>query len=267
VEITAKRSFVGQRRMPEAKAECPQIPSESRFRIACLSASSTALSGANMSWEQVDGKGPRWVGDNLPNLPKELQYAQDLPPKVTDTHVFFFGYDRPEPECCLQQWYPSPFSADEKQFHTAEQYMMYHKALLMGDTEVADRIAATDTPAKAKQLGREVRNFQQKIWDDNCDRVVEEGNYAKFEQNEQLKTVLLGTGQRALVETSPNDRLWGIGFNSEDAEGNEDKWGQNKLGKALERARERLRKDKSNFMEDPVGVDALRRVLPEHRVL
>jgi len=102
--------------------------------------------------------------------------------------------------------------------------MMYHKALLMGDTELAEGITATDTPAKAKQLGREVQNFQQQIWDDNCDRVVEEGNYAKFKQNEQLKAVLLGTGQRALVETSPNDRLWGISFNPE-AEGNEDKWG------------------------------------------
>lgn len=202
-------------------------------------------SRTNMSWERVDGKGPRWVGDNLPNLPKELQYAQDLPSKVTDTHVFFFGYDRPEPECCLQQWFPSPFSADGKQFHTTEQFMMYHKALLMGDTEVAEKIAGTDTPAKAKQLGREVGYFQQQIWNDNCDRVVEEGNHAKFKQNEELRAVLLGTGQRALVETSPNDRLWGIGFNSEEAEGNEEKWGQNKLGKALERVRERLLKDVS----------------------
>lgn len=123
--------------------------------------------------------------------------------------------------------------------------MMYHKALLMGDTEAAEKIAKADTPAKAKQLGREVRNFQQKIWDDNCDRVVEEGNYAKFKQNKKLKVVLLGTGQRSLVETSPNDRLRGVGFNSDDAKGNEDKWGLNKLGKALERARERLRKDES----------------------
>lgn len=198
-----------------------------------------------MSWEQVDGKGPRWVGDDLRGLPKELQYAQDLHPKVTDTYVFFFGYDRPEPECCLQQCYPSPFSADGKQFHTTEQYMMYHKALLMGDTEAAEKIAKAVTPAKAKQLGCEVRNFQQKIWDDNCDRVVEEGNYAKFKQNEKLKVVLLGTGQRVLVKTSPNDRLRGVGFNSDDAKGNEDKWGLNKLGKALERARERLRKDES----------------------
>ena len=64
----------------------------------------------------------------------------------------------------------------------------------------------------------------------------------KFSQNEELKEVLLGTGDRQIIETSPNDRLWGIGFNSEEAEGNESNWGENKLGKALERVRGMLRK-------------------------
>ena len=112
--------------------------------------------------------------------------------KSQTVYVFFFGYDRPEPGCCLQQWYFSPFSAGGRQFHTAEQYIMSHKTLLMGDTEFAERIAEVDTPAKAKQLGREVRKFQQRIWNGNCDRVVEEGNYAKFEQNGKLKVVSVG---------------------------------------------------------------------------
>lgn len=190
-----------------------------------------------------DGKGPRWVGDNLPSLPPELQYAQDLPPKVTDKYVFFFGYDRLEPECCFQQWYPSPFHEDGKHFETSEQYMMYHKALLMNDSAVAEKILSVKTPAQAKTLGREVKNFKQEIWDNNCDRVVEQGQYLKFKQNGQLKEVLLGTEQREIVETSPNDRLWGIGFNTEEAEVHVEEWGENKLGKALMRARERLREE------------------------
>lgn len=196
--------------------------------------------------QRGDGKGPRWVGDNLPSLPPELQYAQDLPPKVTDKYVLFFGFDRPEPECCLQQWFPSPFTeADPKtggqrKFQTSEQYMMYHKALLMKDTEVADKILETQTPAEAKSLGRQVKNFKQEIWDAECDRVVEQGQYLKFDQNEELKKVLLGTGNREIVETSPNDRVWGIGFNTEEAEGRESEWGENRLGKALMRARSRL---------------------------
>lgn len=54
--------------------------------------------------------------------------------------------------------------------------------------------------------------------------------------------MLVGTEERQIVETSPNDRLWGIGFNTEEAEGKEGEWGENKLGKALEWVRERLKK-------------------------
>jgi ribA/ribD-fused uncharacterized protein len=196
----------------------------------------------------TDGKGPRWIGDNLPSLPPELQYAQDLPPKVTDTYVLFFGFDRPEPECALQQWYPSPFievesrTGKERHFKTSEQYMMYHKALLMGDGGTADKILAAETPAEAKALGREVKNFKQEVWDQNCDRVVEQGQFLKFGQDERLKGILLGTGEREIVETSPNDRIWGVGFNTEDALEHASEWGENKLGMALMRARERLRK-------------------------
>ena len=44
------------------------------------------------------------------------------------------------------------------------------------------------------------------------------------------------------METSPNDRVWGIGFDSEHALGNENEWGENKLGKALMRVRDQLKK-------------------------
>lgn len=122
--------------------------------------------------------------------------------------------------------------------------MMYRKAQLMKDTIAAGKILECKTPAEAKKLGREVKGFDQKVWDENCEAVVEEGNFLKFEQNRELGEVLLGTGERRLVETSPNDRVWGVGFNSEEAEGREEEWGKNLLGKALERVRERLRERK-----------------------
>lgn len=165
----------------------------------------------------TDGKGPRWVGDNLPSLPPELEYAQNLPPRVTDKYVLFFGFDGPEPECSLQQWYPSSFTerdlktGKDRNFDTSEQYMMFHKALLMGDFEIADQTLLCKLPGEAKGLGRKVRNFDQQKWNDNCDRIVEEGNYLKFSQDERLKQILLGTENRTIVETSPNDKLWGVG--------------------------------------------------------
>jgi len=125
--------------------------------------------------------------------------------------------------------------------------MMYHKALLMGDREVASKMLAAENahPCRAKALGREVRNFDADVWKGEADRVVEEANLRKFGQNEELKGVLLGTGNRQLVEASPDDRIWGIGFDSEHAEGNETEWGNNGLGNALMIVRERLRKEGS----------------------
>lgn len=81
------------------------------------------------------------------------------------------------------------------------------------------------------------------MWKKNADRVVEDANYFKFSQNEDLREVLLDTGERMLVEASPDDKIWGIGFNSEDAEGRESEWGNNGLGKALMKVRERLREE------------------------
>lgn len=47
---------------------------------------------------------------------------------------------------------------------------------------------------------------------------------AKFEQNADLKKLLLSTGNSVLVEDSPKDYFWGVGKN---------KTGQNMLGKLL----------------------------------
>ena len=69
---------------------------------------------------------------------------------------------------------------------------------------------------------------------------MEKGNLFKFSQDEKCKEALLETWQRAIIEASPSDRIWGIGFAADEAEGRESKWGETKLGKALERVRKRM---------------------------
>ena len=127
-------------------------------------------------------EGSRWVGDQEPNALSELEHASSLPPKITDKYVFFFGWEGSHPQVCLQQWYSSPFYDPEAsggyddddenvidreplRFHTTEQYMMYWKALLMGDDEIALKILDCKTPAEAKALGREVSSIvAMPIW-------------------------------------------------------------------------------------------------------
>ena len=55
--------------------------------------------------------------------------------------------------------------------------------------------------------------------------------------------MLLATGERELVEASPLDRIWGVGFAEKDAERNRSRWGENLLGKALVHVRGRLKQE------------------------
>ena len=127
-------------------------------------------------------------------------------------------------------------------FLTTEQYMMYHKATLFSDQEIADKIMRETEPSKQKALGRKVKGFDNKEWNAKREKIVEDGNWWKFTQpnDNHLRKMLLETGDRLLVEASPYDRIWGVGYSHVNAEANRGDWGDNLLGKALMRVRDRL---------------------------
>ena len=93
--------------------------------------------------------------------------ASKLPPKITKTAIYFFAYDVGYPEDCFQQWFESRFVEPALpggiEFRTAEMYMMYMKAKFMRDEETARKILDSETPAEAKTLGRQVKNFSQAV--------------------------------------------------------------------------------------------------------
>ena len=119
--------------------------------------------------------------------------------------------------------------------------MMAEKARLF-DGSATDAILTASNPGEAKKLGRQIRNFDQAIWEAHRFEIVVRGNLAKFSQHGSLKQYLLGTGDRVLVEASPRDRIWGIGLSASDpAAPNPYDWkGLNLLGFALMAVREQL---------------------------
>lgn len=144
---------------------------------------------------------------------------------------------------CLSQWWPSPFTVDGVEYATAEHWMMAAKARLFGDAEGERRVLAAGHPSEAKKAGRLVRGFDEEVWRRERFGIVVEGSGHKFAAHGELRSFLLGTGDRVLVEASPVDRVWGIGL-AADAEGAHDptRWrGPNLLGFALMEARRRLR--------------------------
>jgi ribA/ribD-fused uncharacterized protein len=114
--------------------------------------------------------------------------------------------------------------------------------MLFGDPEVAERILSTTSPKTQKALGRKVTGFDDRKWRGERERIVYEGNHAKFTQNPDLLERLLATAGTELVEASPTDRIWGVGLSEEDPRiQNPSQWrGQNLLGKVLTRLRENL---------------------------
>ncbi|KAI0521335.1 hypothetical protein F5B22DRAFT_634718 [Xylaria bambusicola] len=170
---------------------------------------------------------------------------------------------------------------NSKIYATAEHYMMHHKALLFDDEEIASAILEASSPRDVKELGRAVRGFDDAVWERERSRIVAEGNWCKFTlpvlddaqtvQNKReegkeeeeggrvwklgntdaaetmqapsFRDVLLATGTRELVEASPYDRIWGVGFAAKGAERNRSKWGLNLLGKCLMEVREQFRRE------------------------
>ena len=155
----------------------------------------------------------------------------------TERFTFFF-----RPEAPFSQWYPARFEIGGKLFSCAEQYMMYGKAILFGDAEVAAEILQAMAPRQHKALGRRVRGFTEAIWKANREAIVTDGSRAKFTQNPELRQALLDTAGTELVEASPFDRIWGIGLAATDRRAEDPaQWrGQNLLGKILTRVRDEL---------------------------
>lgn len=160
--------------------------------------------------------------------------------------LMFWGH-RPQPDGsigkgCLSQWWPCDFVVDGVEYASAEHWMMASKARLFDDPDALAQIVAARTPAEAKKLGRLVRHFDEQIWSAQRFDLVVEGNVAKFGQDEALRSFLLSTTNRVLVEASPRDRIWGIGMGAaNEAATDPARWrGRNLLGFALMEARERL---------------------------
>ena len=167
---------------------------------------------------------------------------------ITKKHVLFWG-EWPS------NWYPAGFDVEmmikgEKKnlhFFNSEQYFMYVKAIVFGDYEVADKILATKDPKKAKALGREVKGYDDKVWNKMRYKVMVDANKAKYSQNEDLKKLITSDDfkGKGFTESSPLDLCWGTGFaeTHPDAD-DETKWkGQNLLGKTLDEVRNWLLKE------------------------
>lgn len=148
--------------------------------------------------------------------------------ETRDKYFFFWGGE-------FSNWHYSPFVIDGMEFNCGEQYMMYHKAKFFGDEESMQKIMETESPMEQKKLGRKVKNFDAEKWRAVCYDIVKRGLREKYRQDEASRECLAMYKDKIIVEASPYDRIWGIGYAENDVNilKEKDNWGENLLGKII----------------------------------
>lgn len=154
--------------------------------------------------------------------------------KIIDNYLFF------SKRTCLSQWFKRSFIVEGKSYTSMEQYMMYNKAILFKDNDIALKILNTNDPKTILQLGRQVKDYHEQIWSPVRFDIVYKGTLEKFNQNKDLKEYLISTKDLIIHEAFSFDKIWAIGFDIDSPEVNNleiEKYGQSLLGKVLMKVR------------------------------
>ena len=152
-------------------------------------------------------------------------------------YTFFWNPTKP-----YSNWYPCEFNYKNKHFYNSEQAYMWEKALKFNDYETADQILEYGSdPRTAKKLGKSVKDFSDKIWDQYKFDIMYDINMEKYKQNPDLKKTISENSNFA--EASPYDLVWGVGFREDDPLILDSKnWkGENLLGKVLDKVKNNLK--------------------------
>lgn len=118
-----------------------------------------------------------------------------------------------------------PIKIKGKTWKTSEHYFQAQK---FDNKAHQEKIRKAASPMMAAQLGRTRKVRIRKNWDNIRDNVMYDALVAKFSQHQELKELLISTGEKILIEHTENDSYWGDGGDGS---------GKNKLGKLLMRLR------------------------------
>jgi ribA/ribD-fused uncharacterized protein len=130
---------------------------------------------------------------------------------------------------CFSNFSRHPVVMKGKVWPTSEHYFQAQK---FAGTEHEEAIRTASGPGDAARMGRDRRRPLRPDWEQVKDDIMREVVLAKFTQHEDLKRILLETGDAELVEHTANDAYWADGGDGS---------GRNMLGKILMEVRGRLR--------------------------
>jgi ribA/ribD-fused uncharacterized protein len=141
--------------------------------------------------------------------------------------IYFFKIK--EPYGCFSNFAPYSIQEGGLLWLTSEHYYQAWKFL---DYETRERIRLMPKPGDAAREGRRRDLPLREDWEEIKVSVMLQAVLFKFEQHEDIKQILLGTGDARIVERTDRDSYWGDGPDGK---------GRNMLGQVLQIVRAHLR--------------------------
>jgi ribA/ribD-fused uncharacterized protein len=130
---------------------------------------------------------------------------------------------------CFSNFAPYSIQLDGKRWPTSEHYFQAQK---FEDPGHRESIRKEKSPMIAARLGRDRKKKLRSDWESVKVSVMRKAVMAKFTQHDDIRGILLSTGDAKLVEHTENDSYWGDGGDGS---------GKNMLGRILMEVREELR--------------------------
>jgi ribA/ribD-fused uncharacterized protein len=141
-----------------------------------------------------------------------------------------YFYTKTMPFWGLSNFSPPGVEVDGTYWPTVEHFFQAQK---FAEPEVRERIRRIATPKEARSLGQSRALKLRADWDMVREEVMLKALRIKF-RVPAARELLLSTGNRMLVESSPFDYFWAAG---------KDGSGQNRLGHLLGQVRDELRQE------------------------
>lgn len=132
------------------------------------------------------------------------------------------------PYGCFSNFSAHGFELDGLYWPTSEHYFQANKFI---GTSYYEQIRLAKSPMEAAKLGRSRSVPLRSDWESVKDEVMYKAVLQKFRTHEDIKSILLSTGEELIIENAPGDYYWGVG---------RDGTGKNKLGLTLMKVRSEL---------------------------
>lgn len=159
----------------------------------------------SLKYDKLIIYGKEYTMSNLDELPRDIKPSSACE-KENDTHLGFFGIHSK-----YSNFHPCTFKVENKTYNCVEQFIQADKASSCDDDRANFRIMNTNDPREMKQIGSRLNNFIEQKWENERSQLaIYTAVYAKFSQNENLKTLLLNSGEKILFEAC-RDETWGCG--------------------------------------------------------